>query len=99
MQHYISTCKLCAKFLPNRVLTKPMHLDIPNMPFAGCAVDSIYMLPTITKGHNLTLTFICLLTFYVIAVPIKKKDSIGSYNCVPEGNITKNIMQFIHFKG
>ena len=50
VQHYISTCKLCAQFLPNKILTKPMHLDIPNVPFTGCAVDSIGMLPTTTKG-------------------------------------------------
>ena len=50
-----------------------MHLDIPNVPFTGCAVDSIAMLPTTTKGHKFALTFICLLTSYVIAVPLKTK--------------------------
>ena len=48
VQHYISTCKLCAQILPNRVSPKPMHLDIPDVPFAGCAVDYIGMLPTTT---------------------------------------------------
>ena len=42
VQHYISTCKLCAHFYP-KVLPKPMHLHIPNVPFADCAVDSIGM--------------------------------------------------------
>ena len=75
VQHYISTYKLCAQFLPDRVLTKLMHLDIPNVPFTGCAVDSIGMLPTITKGHKFALTFICLLPFYVIEAPLKTKTA------------------------
>ena len=29
------------------------------------------MLPTISKGHKFALTFICVLTSYVITVPIK----------------------------
>ena len=75
IQHYISMWKLCVQFLPHRVLTKPMHLDILNVPFAACAVDSIGMLPTTTKDHKFTLTFICLLTSYVIAVLLKTKIS------------------------
>ena len=68
-------CKLCAQFLPNRVLTKPVNLDIPNVPFAGCAVDTIGMLQTTTKGHKFTLTFICLLTSYVIVVLLQRKTA------------------------
>ena len=52
-----------------------MHLDIPNIPFAGCAVDTIDMLPTTSKGHRLMLTFICLLTSYLITVPLKTKKA------------------------
>ena len=78
---------------------KPMHLDIPNVPFAGCAVDSIGMLPTTTKDYKFALTFICLLTSYVIAVPLKIKDSRVGYNGISEGNITKNIMQLKYLTG
>ena len=75
VQHYIGMCKLCAQFLPNRVLTKPMCLDISNMPFTGCAVDSIIMLPTTMKDHTFILAFISLLASYVIAVPLKTKTA------------------------
>ena len=50
-----------------------MHLDILNVPFADCAVDSIGILPTTIKGHKLALTLVCLLTSYVIAVPLKTR--------------------------
>ena len=53
MCHITSVHANCVQFLPNRVLTKPIHLDIPNMPFTGCAVDSIGMLPTTIKVTNL----------------------------------------------
>ena len=75
VQYYISTCKLCAQFLPNQIMTQPMHLDIPNIPFAGCAVDTIGMLPTTSKSHKFALTFICLLPSYVITVPLKTKKA------------------------
>ena len=39
-----------------------MHLDIPNVPFAGCSVNTIGMLPATSKGNKFALTFICLLT-------------------------------------
>ena len=52
-----------------------MHLDIPNIPFAGCTVESIGMLPTTSKGHKFTLTFICLLTSYLITVLLKTNKS------------------------
>ena len=75
VQCYISTCKLCAQFLPNKILTKLMYLYIPNIPFTGCAVDSIGILPTKIKGHKFALIFACLLTSYVIAVPLKTKTA------------------------
>ena len=79
--HNITTCKLCAQFLPNKILTKPMHLDIPNVPFTGCAVESIGILPTTTKGHKFTLTFVCLLTSYVIVVPLKQRQQKKLWWC------------------
>ena len=52
-----------------------MHLEIPKVPFAGCAVDTIGLLPTTSKGSKYTLTFMCLLTSYLIAVPLKSKTA------------------------
>ena len=52
-----------------------MHLDIPNIPFAACAVDTIGILSTTSKGHKFALIFICLLMSYVITVPHKTKKT------------------------
>ena len=76
VQHNISKCKLCTQFLPNKVLTKPMYFDIPNIPFAQCALDSIGILSTTTKGNKFALTFVCLLTSYVIVVPLRIKTAV-----------------------
>ena len=72
---HIRTCKLCVEFLPNKVNTKPMHLKIPQVPLAACAVDTIGMLPTTSKGNKYVLTFMCLLTSYLIAVLLKSKTA------------------------
>ena len=52
-----------------------MHLEIPQVSFAGCAVDTIGLLPMTSKGNKYTLTFMCLLTSYLIAVPWKSKTT------------------------
>ena len=49
---HIKTSKLCAQFLANKVNTKPMHLEIPQVLFTGCAVDTIGLLPTTSKGQQ-----------------------------------------------
>ena len=71
----INTCKLCLQFLPNKVYTQPIHLEIPQVPIASCAMDSIRQLPTRSKGNIFALTFICLLTSYLITVPLKNKTT------------------------
>ena len=50
-----------------------MHLEIPKIPFAGCAMDCIGPLPATSKGNRHAQTFICLLTSYLITVPLKSK--------------------------
>ena len=52
-----------------------MHLEIPQVPFAGCAVDTIGLLPMTSKGSKNALTFMCLLTSYLISVPLKLKTA------------------------
>ena len=52
-----------------------MHLKVPQIPFAGCAVDTIGLLPTISKGNKDVLIFMCLLTSYLIAVTLKSKTA------------------------
>ena len=73
VHQHISSCQLCIQFLPNWLYTQSMHLEIPKVPFAGCAMDCIGLLPAISKGYRHALTFICLLTSYLIMLPLKSK--------------------------
>ena len=75
VHQHINAFKLCLQFLPSEVYTQPMHLEIPQVPFAGCAMNSIGQLPTTYKENRFTLTFICLLTSYLITVPLKTKTA------------------------
>ena len=73
VHQHINSCKLCIQFLPNRIYMQLMHLEIPQVPFASCAMDYIGPLPMSSKGHRHALTFICFLTSYLITVPLKTK--------------------------
>ena len=56
---------------------QPMHLEIPQVSFASCAMDCIGQLLPSSKGHRYALTFTCLLTSYLITVPLKVKTADG----------------------
>ena len=73
VHQHINTCKLCIQFLPRNMYTCPLHLEIPQVPFAGCMMECIGPLPAMSKGHRHALTFICLLTSYLITVLLKTK--------------------------
>ena len=75
VHQHINSCQLCIQFLPNRLYTLLMHLEIPKVPFAGCSMDYIGPLPTTSKGNRHILTFMCLLTFCLIMVPLKNKTA------------------------
>ena len=85
VHHHINSCKLCIQFLPNRMYTQPMYLEIPQVPFASCAMDCIGSLPASSKVHRHALTFIFLLMSYLITVPLKTKtaDEV-SMACIKE---------------
>ena len=75
-----------------------MHLEIPQVPFADCAMDSTGQLTTISKGHRFALTLICLLTSYLITVPLKTKtaDEVTmAYvkEILPQSSCSKFILQ------
>ena len=56
IHQHINSCQLCIQFLPHWLYTLPMHLEIPKIPFAGCAMDCIGPLPATSKGNRCTLT-------------------------------------------
>ena len=74
VHQHMNSCKLCIHFLPNRMHTQPVHLEIHQVPFISCTMDCIGSLPASSKGHRHALTFICLLTSYLITVPLKTKQ-------------------------
>ena len=75
VHQHSNSCKLCIQFLPNRIYTQQMHLEVPQVPFASCAKDCIGPLPTSLIDHRHALTFICLLMSYIITVPLKSKTA------------------------
>ena len=56
VHQHINTCKLCIQLLPGRVYSQPLHLEMPQVPFAGCTMDCIGLLSTTSKGHKHALT-------------------------------------------
>ena len=97
IHQHINTCKLCIQFLPSKMYTHSLHLEIPQVPFAGCAMDCIEPLPATSKGHRHALIFICLLIPYLIAVPLKTKTadevSMAYMEILPKTSCPKFIPQ------
>ena len=75
-----------------------MHLEIPKVLFAGCAMDSIGPLPATSKCNWHALTFMCFLTSYLIMVLLKRKmtDEVSmAYikEILPKTSCSKFILQ------
>ena len=75
VKNHINSCITCSKNLPNTAHHSQLHLEIPKVPFACIAIDTIGKLPTTSSGNKYALTSIVLLTSYIIAVPIPNKTS------------------------
>ena len=75
MKNHINSCITCSKNLPNTANHPQLHLEIPKVPFACIAIDTIGKLPTATSGNKYALTCIDQLTSYIIAVPIPNKTA------------------------
>ena len=75
-----------------------MDLEIPHIPFAGCTMDCFRPLPMSSKGNRHALTFICLLTSYLITVALKNKitDQVSMVyikEILPKNSCPKFILQ------
>ena len=75
IKYHISDCITCSKNLPNVLCHLQLHLEIPKIPFACIAIDTIGKLPTTSSGNKYALPCIDLLTSYVIAVPMPDKTA------------------------
>ena len=56
-----------------------LHLEIPKVPFAWIAIDTIGKLPTTSSGHRHALTCINLFTSYVKTMPMV--DKTAKFSC------------------
>ena len=77
---------------------QPRHLEILQETFTSCAMDSIRQLSTASKRNRYALTFICLLTSYLITVPLKTKtaDEVSMVHIreiLPKTSCSKFILQ------
>ena len=75
IKYHISNCITCSKNLPNVSCHLQLHLEIPKVPFACIATDTIGKLPTTSSGNRYALTYIDLLTSYIIAVLMLDKTA------------------------
>ena len=73
VHQHINTCQLCIQFLPSWMYIQPLHLEISQVLFAGCVMDCIGPLPATLKRLQTCTNFICLLTSYLITVPLRTK--------------------------
>ena len=69
IKYHISNCITCSKNFPNISCHPQLHLEIPKVPFARIAIDTMGKLSTTSSGNRYALTCIDMLTSYVIAVP------------------------------
>ena len=78
IKYHISNCITYTTNLPNVSCHLHLNLEIPKIPFACIAIDTIGTLPTTSSGNKNALTCIDMLPSYVIAVamPDKTADSV-----------------------
>ena len=56
VKNHINSCIICSKNLPNPANHPQLQLEIPKVPFACIAIDTIGKLPTTTSGNKYVLT-------------------------------------------
>ena len=71
VKYHISNCITCSKNLPNVSHYPQLQLEIPKVPFACIAIDTIGKLSTTSSGNRHALTCIDL----IIAVPMPDKTA------------------------
>ena len=70
---YINKCDICAKNLPRMAKYSQTHLEIPQVPMAVLAMDTIGHLPVTSRGHLWAITAIYMHMSCVFAIPMKEK--------------------------
>ena len=95
VKYHISNCIACSKNLPNVSCYPQLHLEIPKVPFACIAIDTIGKLPTTSSGNRYALTCIDLLTSYIIAVPMLEKTAESVVEAHLSGILSRAIASMV----
>ena len=61
--------------LPNMTKYLQQHLEIPSVPMAAWAMDTIDHLPVTSRGHHRALKATGMHTSYVFAITMKEKSA------------------------
>ena len=72
---YVGKCSICTKHLPNMERYPQQHLEVPKIPMAVLAMDTIGHLPVTSIGNRWVLMAICQHNSYVFTVPMNKKSA------------------------
>ena len=73
---HVKRCEKCQKYNKQVVKYNTYHFKAPSAPMKFISMDLIgEFRPPSTRGHRFALTVICMLTGYVICVPLKTKSA------------------------
>ena len=67
---YINKHDICAKYVPNMTKNPQKHLEIPQIPVAVLAMDTVGHLPVTTRGHLWAFIAVFMHMSYLFAMPI-----------------------------
>ena len=77
VKSHIKSCITSSRNLPNTAHHPQLHSEIPKVPFACIAIDTIGKLSTTSSGKKYTLTCIGLLNSYIaLSFPNKTAESV-----------------------
>ena len=95
VKSHINSCITCSKNLPNVTHHPQLHLEIPKVPFACIAIDTIGKLPVTTSGNKYALMCIDLLTSYVIAVLMPDKTTESMVEAYLSGILSRTVASIV----
>ena len=73
--NHINRCNICARNLPNMAKYLQQHLEIPHIPMALLAMDTMGHLPVTFREHQWALTATSMHPSYVFTISMNKKSA------------------------
>ena len=88
VQQHINTCKLLIQFLLSKMYAHLLHLEIPQVPFAGCKMDHTGSLPATSKGHRHAFDLTLCINLLSNYSTIEDQNSRWGLDGIHEGDTT-----------